>query len=87
MDASRATSTSTSPVRLLQEHLGGRRLRQASRSWPLDVKPVPGKLALGRAALRRCCSIYADRSANDAAAYVEQLAAKLAWCVWERADA
>ncbi len=60
----------------------GRRRRDglSRRSWP-DVKPVPDKLALGReAALRRCCW-YADRSADIAAAYVERLAAKLAYCV------
>lgn len=63
-------------------HLGGRRRDGLPQIVALDVKPVPDKLARwAELGVTEVLFGMPDRSANDAAAYVERLAAKLACCV------
>lgn len=70
------------PVKLLQDIWAAAGRDGLPQIVALDVKPVPDKLARwAELGVTEVLFGMPDRSADDAAAYVERLAAKLACCV------
>lgn len=70
------------PVKLLQDIWAAAGRDRLPQIVALDVKPVPDKLARwAELGVTEVLFGMPDRSADDAAAYVERLAAKLACCV------